>query len=344
MPDRYTCDERKFMQNWNSSQYHARHREERNAKTRERMARLRARECKLPKEEQEARRLRRLASAQKYRQKNAWRLAKEAREGPVVLTTLKTNPKLPKSSIWQQGETWQTPLVPITLGQAPIVSCRAPPEQLPLSTPLGTRAIVAWQVGCAAGEHDHGVDPTNDQGFVASSPDLLHTRHTPTPQTQTPVRSGSSKTFFSPSLSTASSITYTSRPLASPSPSTTNKRASGTSTSKRNVTSSGAGISRPLGSPSLSTTTPARSFPTHRHAGTSGARPTYRPVSLDRSYTAVRFAEGAGEDGPQTGERNGQYWEELARLQERMARVEAQLAGEEWTGSDICVTISDGED
>jgi hypothetical protein len=105
-----------------------------------------------------------------------------------IQTTLKTNPKLPKSSIWQQGETWQTPLVLITLGKS-LLECefrsngwlrssanRVVSGSSGATAPLYTSwnaTIVAWQVGCAAGEHDHGVDPTNDQGFVASSPDVL---------------------------------------------------------------------------------------------------------------------------------------------------------------------------
>ncbi|KAJ7480362.1 hypothetical protein B0H11DRAFT_2233491 [Mycena galericulata] len=73
-------EERRFMANFRCSTYHTRHREERNTKTRSRMAALRARESTLPVEEQERRREARRASAAKYREKNAWRLAKVARE------------------------------------------------------------------------------------------------------------------------------------------------------------------------------------------------------------------------------------------------------------------------
>ncbi|KAJ7033962.1 hypothetical protein C8F04DRAFT_1183714 [Mycena alexandri] len=73
-------EDRRFMQSFNSSQYHARHREERNAKTRARMADLRAREHLLPLAEQEARKEARRESSRKYREKHSWRLAKEARE------------------------------------------------------------------------------------------------------------------------------------------------------------------------------------------------------------------------------------------------------------------------
>ncbi|KAJ7098190.1 hypothetical protein B0H15DRAFT_797758 [Mycena belliarum] len=55
-------------------------REERNAKTRLRMSALRAREATLPQADQEARLEARRASARKYREKNAWRLARKARE------------------------------------------------------------------------------------------------------------------------------------------------------------------------------------------------------------------------------------------------------------------------
>ncbi|KAJ7475082.1 hypothetical protein B0H11DRAFT_2235722 [Mycena galericulata] len=73
-------EERRFMANFRCSTYHARHREERNSKTRARMAALRAREAGLPQEEQERRREARNTSAAKYRANNAWRLAKAARE------------------------------------------------------------------------------------------------------------------------------------------------------------------------------------------------------------------------------------------------------------------------
>ncbi|KAJ7120551.1 hypothetical protein C8R43DRAFT_959794 [Mycena crocata] len=71
----YSAEERRFMQNFNSST----HREERNAKTRERMAVLRHQEHTMPQAVQERRKEARRASAKKYREQNAWRLAQKAR-------------------------------------------------------------------------------------------------------------------------------------------------------------------------------------------------------------------------------------------------------------------------
>ncbi|KAJ6449240.1 hypothetical protein C8R47DRAFT_1230714 [Mycena vitilis] len=73
-------DDRTFMLRLYSSGYHARNREERNAKTRARMAGIRDKESTLPAEEQEARKAARLEAARRYRRKNAERLAQKARE------------------------------------------------------------------------------------------------------------------------------------------------------------------------------------------------------------------------------------------------------------------------
>ncbi|KAJ7077511.1 hypothetical protein B0H15DRAFT_955014 [Mycena belliarum] len=77
---RLAQEERSFMQRFHSQTYHHRNREEHNAKTRLRMSALRAREATLPQADQDARLEARRASARKYREKNAWHLARKARE------------------------------------------------------------------------------------------------------------------------------------------------------------------------------------------------------------------------------------------------------------------------
>ncbi|KAJ7507623.1 hypothetical protein B0H11DRAFT_1902707 [Mycena galericulata] len=118
------AEERRFMANFRCSTYHTRHREERNAKTRARMAALRAREGTLPPAEQERKRVARHAAAAKYREKwgfrvlrvktgltydrNAWRLAKVAREARykarVVREQEKAEAQMEEARHWQQEE------------------------------------------------------------------------------------------------------------------------------------------------------------------------------------------------------------------------------------------------
>ncbi|KAJ6504784.1 hypothetical protein C8R47DRAFT_1210033 [Mycena vitilis] len=74
------ADEGRFMLNWYSCTYHARNRDERNAKTRARMAQLRLQENTLPPADENARQEARQAAAQKYRSKNAEKLAQKARK------------------------------------------------------------------------------------------------------------------------------------------------------------------------------------------------------------------------------------------------------------------------
>ncbi|KAJ7030303.1 hypothetical protein C8F04DRAFT_1186931 [Mycena alexandri] len=73
-----TEEESAQMRRAASSRYNSRNREVRNQKTKARMARLRAAEKTLPKEEQAARKEARVASARRYREKNRARLAEEA--------------------------------------------------------------------------------------------------------------------------------------------------------------------------------------------------------------------------------------------------------------------------
>ncbi|KAJ7437067.1 hypothetical protein B0H11DRAFT_1936181 [Mycena galericulata] len=119
------AEERHFMANFRCSTYHTRHREERNAKTRARMAALRAREGTLPPAEQERKRVARHAAAAKYREKwgfrvlrvktgltydrNAWRLAKVAREARYKARVVREQEKaeaqrMEEARHWQQEE------------------------------------------------------------------------------------------------------------------------------------------------------------------------------------------------------------------------------------------------
>ncbi|KAJ7081988.1 hypothetical protein C8R43DRAFT_965544 [Mycena crocata] len=72
----YDARERRFVEAIYSARYHRKNREERNRKTRLRMATLRAQDATLPPEQLAARR----ASAKKYREQNKWKIAKKARE------------------------------------------------------------------------------------------------------------------------------------------------------------------------------------------------------------------------------------------------------------------------
>ncbi|KAJ7667384.1 hypothetical protein B0H14DRAFT_3539118 [Mycena olivaceomarginata] len=82
-------EERKARRRESSRKYDARHTEQRNAKTRERMARLRASEDTRPKEEQIARRAARHAADQRHR----GRLAADARYARQVVAKAKADHK-----------------------------------------------------------------------------------------------------------------------------------------------------------------------------------------------------------------------------------------------------------
>ncbi|KAJ7601648.1 hypothetical protein DFH06DRAFT_1352342 [Mycena polygramma] len=81
--------ERRWMLNWYSATYHTRNRDERNAKTRARMAKLRLQEITLPPAEQEARQAARRSAAQKYRIKNSAALAKKAQQARASASAAK---------------------------------------------------------------------------------------------------------------------------------------------------------------------------------------------------------------------------------------------------------------
>ncbi|KAJ7197312.1 hypothetical protein B0H12DRAFT_1245072 [Mycena haematopus] len=71
---------RQILQSIYSARYYRKHRDERNAQTRQRMARLRAQESQLPQAELEARLAARREAAHKYREKNQRALAIKARQ------------------------------------------------------------------------------------------------------------------------------------------------------------------------------------------------------------------------------------------------------------------------
>ncbi|KAJ7620527.1 hypothetical protein DFH06DRAFT_1144057 [Mycena polygramma] len=96
-------DDRTFMLRIYSSSYHARHREERNAKTRARMASIRDKEATLPAEEKEARKEARREAARRYRQKNAERLAQKARDARSRARAAGDTPRVGCSAAARQG-------------------------------------------------------------------------------------------------------------------------------------------------------------------------------------------------------------------------------------------------
>ncbi|KAJ7178514.1 hypothetical protein C8R43DRAFT_942175 [Mycena crocata] len=74
------AQDRRLIEAIYSARYHRKNREERNRKTRLRMAALRAQDATLPPEQLATRLEARRASARKYREQNKWKIAKRARE------------------------------------------------------------------------------------------------------------------------------------------------------------------------------------------------------------------------------------------------------------------------